>query len=141
MQSKSAIAIILSILTVIGAMLLNFREFSMGSPATIANLIVTSVYIAAWIIVLVISAKSANRNPLRLFLVFWVITLLLAILTAYVNVSGAEVDWALPFALLVMGQWYGLNLLVGSFLTASIIIAIISLTMSIAVSLALRRAR
>lgn len=129
MRSKATETIILSILALAGGMALNFQEFLMGSPANIKNLIVTFLYITIWILILIIGVKNKNRGILRYCSVFWAIMLFIAILTGYVNVTGAQVDWALPFAILLLGQWYGINFFVGSFLTTSIITASISLIM------------
>lgn len=129
MKNKATATILLSVLAIAGGMVLNFQEFLMGSPATVKNLIVTFVYIAVWILVLIIGIKNKNRGIMKYCSVFWIITLFLSILTGYVNITGAQVDWALPFAILLLGQWYGITFFVGSFLTASIITAFISLVM------------
>lgn len=88
---------------------MNFQEFLMGSPATIKNMIVTFVYIVIWILVLIIGIKNKNRGIMKYCSVFWIIMMFLSILTGYVNITGAQVDWALPFAILLFGQWYGIN--------------------------------
>lgn len=129
MKNNTPAIIILSIFAVIGGMALNFQEFLMGNPATIKNLIVTFVYIAIWFFVLIIGIKNKNREIMKYCSVFWIIMLFLSTLTGYVNVTGAQVDWALPFIILLLGQWYGINFFAGSFLTTSIITASISLVM------------
>lgn len=141
MENKATAKILLSIVTVIGSMALNFQEFLMGSPATVKNLIVTLLYIAIWILILAVSIKSRNRGIMKYYSVFWIITLFLAILTAYVNATGTSADWAIPFALLLLGQWYGINFFVGSFLTSSIIIGFISLLMFAAAVTSLKRTK
>lgn len=141
MKNKAIATILLSIGAVIGGMILNFQEFLMGSPANIKNLIVTFLYIAIWILVLVISIKIKSLIVLKYCSVFWIITLLLAILTIYVNTTGTSSDWALPFVILLLGQWYGVNFFVGSFLTTSIIIAAISLVISTTAVISLKYTR
>lgn len=141
MKNKATTIIILSILTIIGGMALNFQEFLMGSPATLKNLIVTFVYMAIWILILAISIKSKNRGIMKYCSVFWIITLILSILMGYVNVTGASIDWALPFAILLLGQWYGINFFVRSFLTASIIMSFISLVMFTITFISLKRTK
>lgn len=141
MKNKEAKTIILLIVTVIGSMFLNFQEFLMGSPATVKNLIVTFAYITIWILVLATSTKSNNRGIPTYYYVFWLLTLFLAILTGYVNVTGAQVDWALPLAILLLGQWYGIDFLTGSFLSTSIITAFISLVMLIAAVVSFKRTK
>lgn len=129
MKNSVTTAIVLSIIAIVGGMVLNFSEFLMGSPATIKNFIVTFGYIVIWIQILKMAIDNGNRGIMIYSSVFWLITLLLAILMGYVNVTGAQVDWVLPFAILLLGQWYGINLFVGSFLATSIIIAILSFVM------------
>ncbi|MBN7772331.1 hypothetical protein [Clostridium aminobutyricum] len=138
MKRKALSIILLSIGAVIGGMIFNFQEFLMGSPANAKNLIVTFLYIASWVLVLVIGTRMKSRRVLTYGSIFWVITLFLAVVTIYVNVTGASADWALPFAILLLGQWYGINFFAGSFLAASIIIAVISLAFS-ATAIILRR--
>jgi len=75
MKYKTTFAIALSALAIIGGVVLNFQEFSMGSPATVKNLIVTSRYSAIWILVLIIGGKSKIRGIVKYCSVFWAITL------------------------------------------------------------------
>jgi hypothetical protein len=139
MKNKAVIAIILSIAAVIGCMVLNFQEFLRGSPANAKNLIVTFVYLAIWILVLIIGTKNNNRRSLMYCFVFWIVTLLFSMLTVYVNATGAPADWAIPFVILLLGQWYGIRFIVNDFLTVSIIITLISLGISTAAILLLKR--
>jgi hypothetical protein len=141
MKNKAIATILLSIGAVIGGLILNFQEFLMGSPANTKNLIVTFLYITIWILVLVISTKIKSRIVLKYCSVFWIITLLIAILTICVNATGTSASWALPLVILLLGQWYGVNFFVGSFITTSIIIAAISLVMSITTVIVLKRTR
>lgn len=140
MKNNTTFAIVLSALAIIGGMVLNFQEFLMGSPATAKNLIVTSGYIAIWILVLGIGTKSKNRGIIKYCSVFWAVTLFLAISTAYINATGATADWALPLVVLLLGQLYGITFFAGSFLTASIIMAFISLVILITAVISLKRA-
>lgn len=139
MKNKATTAIILSILTVIIGIVLNFQEFLMGSPATVKNLIVTFAYIIMWILIITRSTKIKNCGVMKCYSIYWILTLFLSILTGYVNITGAQVDWAIPFVILFLGQWYGINFFVGSFLTASIITAVISLVMLITTVISLKR--
>ncbi|MCC5910098.1 MAG: hypothetical protein JJT76_06640 [Clostridiaceae bacterium] len=141
MQNKAAVIIVLSIMTVIGGMVLNFQEFLMGNPATVKNLTVTFAYIGILMLILTISIKSKNRRVMKYFSVFWMINLFLAILTGYIGATGALADWSLPFAILLLGQWYGINFFVGSFLNASIIMAFISLGMFITSVISLKHTK
>lgn len=141
MKNNTIGTILLSILTIIAGMVLNFQEFLMGGPATLKNLIVTFAYMIIWILILIISVKSKNRGIIKYCSTFWILTLFFAILTGYVNVTGAQVDWAIPFVTLLLGQWYGINFFVGSFLTASIIMAFISLVMFTITFMSLKRTK
>ena len=40
---------------------------------------------------------------------FWLLTLLFALLTAYVNITDVIVDWAIPFVIVLLGPWYGVS--------------------------------
>lgn len=131
--------IIVPIFTIIVGLVLNFQEFLMGSPATVKNLIVTFVYIAIWIFILIITLKSMNRRVMKYYSAFWLLTLLFAILTGFVNVTGVNVDWAIPFVALLLTQWYGIELLVDNFLITSIIISSLSLIMFIATVFSFKR--
>lgn len=139
MKNRTTATIIISIVGVIGGMALNFQEFLMGSPATVKNLIVTFAYIAIWILVLRIGIKNKNRGIMKYCSVFWIITLFLSILTGYINATGASADWALPFIVLLLGQWYGIRFFVGSFLNTSIIMAFISLVIFTTAIISLKR--
>lgn len=129
MKNKTQILIVLSIATIIGGMVLNFPEFLMGRSATVKNLIVTFAYIAIWILILRIGTKHKNREIIGYCSVFWSITLFTAIVGAYINATGSSADWSIPFAILFLGQWHGIEFFVRSSLVMSIIVALISLVM------------
>lgn len=141
MKNKAKGAIFLSFIAVIGGMILNFPEFLMGSTANIKNLIVTFTYIVIWIIVLGIGIKIKNRGLIKYSSVFWFITLLFALLLWYVNVTHADVSWAIPFVILFSSQWYGIHFFVGDFLTTSIVITFISIVMLISTAILLKRTK
>ena len=139
MKNKTVSTIIVSILTILGGMAFNFQEFLMGSPATIKNLTITFAYIILWVLILAISIKSKNHRVMKYYSVFWILTLATSIITVYVNITGAQVDWVIPFAILLLGQWYGINFFAGSFLVSSIIIAFISLLLFIIAMVGVKR--
>ncbi|KAB3527292.1 hypothetical protein [Alkaliphilus serpentinus] len=141
MRNKTTMIMVMSILTVIIGMIFNFQEFLMGSTATIKNLIVTLAYIIIWILILVISIQNKNHRVIKCFSVLWIVTSLIAMVTAYVNITGASADWAIPLAILLLGQWYGIHFFVTSFLTSSIIVASISLVMSLVCIVMLRHTK
>ena len=129
MKDNATVTIILSVITVICCMILNFQEFLMGNTATIKNLIVTVAYLSIWILILIIGTKIKSRGIMKYCSVFWSATFFFAIITAYINATGVTADLVIPFVILFLGQWYGIDYFVGSFLFESIIIAFISLIM------------
>lgn len=138
MKNKEPSIIALAVAAVIGGMIINFQKNFMGGPANVKNLIVTFLYVVIWILVLVISIKIKSIIVMKYCSIFWIITLLIAITTTYVNVTGASVNWAIPFVVLFLGQFYGIRFFVESFLTVSIVVAIVSLVMVITSVIALR---
>ena len=141
MRYKAIGTVILSIIAIIAGMVLNFPEFLKGDTGTIKNLIVTFAYIVVWMIVLGTGIKMKNRGLIKYSSVFWLITLFLAVLMWYVNITDANVDWAIPFVILFLGQWYGINFFVASHLTASIVITLISLVMFAGSAISLKRTK
>lgn len=129
MKNKTQIIIVLAVVTIIGGMVSNFQEVLMGSPATVKNLIVTFAYIAIWILIIRIGIKHKNREIIGYCSLFWSVSLFIAIVTAYTNATGSSADWAIPFVILFLGQWYGIEFFVRSVPVTSIIIALISLVM------------
>jgi len=104
---------------------LELSEFLMGSrPIQECN--VTIAYMTGWISSYALASKTvtANTNICDFLLVSDIVV---SLLTAYVNATGALVDWAIPFVIILLGPWYGITIVTNSFLTASIIIALISL--------------
>ena len=120
---------VLSIATVIAAVVLNFPEFLMGSPASAKNLIVTLAYTGIGVLVLVISTINKWRRIMAVCAAFWLLTLLFALLTAYVNITDVIVDWAIPFVIVLLRPWYGVSFFISDFVAVSIIIALISFGM------------
>ncbi|MHC1685434.1 MAG: hypothetical protein AB6733_21245 [Clostridiaceae bacterium] len=127
-----------AVILVLSCMFLNFQEFLFGTPATEKNLIVTIVYLLSWILILITGIKNSSYKFMKYSYIFWIIMLLLSILTVYINVTGASVDWVLPFIALLLGQWYGLRFFVTNLLDVSIIIAFISLVMVASVGLSIK---
>lgn len=123
-------AIILSILAVTSGIILNFEEYWFGSPVNTKNLIITFVYIAIWIFVLIIGIKTKSRKIMIYCFLYWILTLFFSILIAYINVTEASIDWAIPFVIIFLGPLYGIMFFVEEFLNLSIIIALISFGIS-----------
>ncbi|MBM4761196.1 hypothetical protein [Bacillus sp. B15-48] len=138
MKNRIALSIALPIFAIIVGLVLNFPEFLMGSPATLKNLFVTVLYIVIWIYSLMITSKGKNRRIMKYYLGFWLFTLFFAILTGFVNIIDVNVDWAIPFVVLLLTQWYGFELLVNHYLITSMIISSLSLIMFIATFISLR---
>ena len=141
MKSSKNIIVVLSLIATIGAIVLNFNEFLMGGYASIKNLLVTLVYMLIWILFLLVGGKSKNIGIIRYCSIFWLITMLTAIVAWYANATDAIMVWAIPFVILFLGQWYGVAFFFHSSLTMSIIISFISLLMFIITLILLKQVK
>ncbi|MFC6333030.1 hypothetical protein ACFP56_10380 [Paenibacillus septentrionalis] len=130
---KKVLLVMLSIVIVVLGMLLNFKEFHMGTAVNSKNVVVTVCYAASWIYLIYAAGRQRSNVVLFSFLVIWWLTLFSSITSVYANATEAAVYWALPFIILFIGQWYGLLLLSDQFLHVSLIIAIISLGFTITI--------
>lgn len=119
-------AVLLSFFAIIGGIVLNFQEFLMGNPANEKNLIVTIVYVAIWMIIMFLGYSMKSSKLMMYCSVYWTATLIFSILTIYINATEATVNWAIPFVILFIGQWYGVMCFIDNFLNASILITSIS---------------
>jgi hypothetical protein len=131
-RTLSVVFVILSIITFIACLLLNFIEFQNQSSASIRSVIITFSYATVWILVLVIGIISRNRGAVKYCSIFWVITLITSLSVVYagmLDTIGSWGDWIFPLVLLFIGQWHGLRFFVHSNNTYFIIIAVISLVM------------
>lgn len=135
---KNVLLVMLSIVIVVLGMLLNFKEFHMGTAVNSKNVVVTVCYAASWIYLIYAAGRQRSNVVLFSFLVIWWLTFFSAIITVYVNAMEAAADWALPFVILFIGQWYGLLWVFGQYLHTSIIIAVISLGVTITILQLLR---
>jgi hypothetical protein len=138
MKYKALTSAILSVVAIIGGIYLNFHQFLMGSPANIKNLIVTIVYVIIWIISLNIGSESKNCRVMKYFYIFWIATLIISVITAYVNMTEVYAGWAIPFAILLLTQWYGINFFINNFVTIAIIIAVLSFMAAARIKLMLK---
>ncbi|WP_374054588.1 hypothetical protein [Rossellomorea sp. FM04394] len=131
MNYKVILCLGLPILTMAYGINQNFHVFLTGSPATFTNFIVTIVYFVIWIMCFGIAFKAKNKLLMRIYTMAWVLTLVIALLTAYINFSDTPLyfGWAIPLAALFLTPWVGLNYLVDSFSFTSTVVAIISLIM------------
>ncbi|MGK0466879.1 hypothetical protein [Clostridium sp.] len=133
-RTLSGVFVILSIVTFIACLLLNFVEFQDGSSASIRSVIITLWYATVWILVLVTGIMSRNRGAVKYCSIFWFITFISSFLGIYANINmvhtvGRWTDLIFPLYLLSMSQWYGLMFFVHSDITYFILIAVISLVM------------
>mgnify|MGYP001030195995 CR=1 FL=1 len=129
---------LLSIVAVIGGIVLNFEKFAWGSSPNAKNLIVTLAYLAIWVFVIIMSTKSKGSKMLKYCLSFWVLVFFFSVLTAYINVTEALADWAIPFVIIFLGPLDGIRFFVHDFLILSIIIAVISFGISVASALLIK---
>ena len=133
-RTLSVVFIMLSMITFIACLLLNFIEFQDGSSASIRSVIITFSYATVWILVLVTGIMSRNRGAVKYCSIFWFITFISSFLGIYANINmvhtaGRWTDLIFPLYLLSMSQWYGLMFFVHSDITYFILIAVISLVM------------
>lgn len=131
MENKAILSVVLSIVSIIGGMVLNFQQFLMGSTASEKNLIVTLVYMVIWILAIAIGVKSKSYRIIRCFSVFWTATSIVSLITVYVKLTGISAVGAIPFVILLLTQWYGVTFFINEFLTSAIIISVISFVLII----------
>lgn len=136
-RTLSVVFVILSMITFIACLLLNFIKFQNGSSASIRSVIITFSYATVWILVLVTGIISRNRGAVKYCSIFWFITFIASIAALYgnmVDTVGNWGDWIFPLILLFIGQWHGLRFFVHSNITYFTLISILSLvTLGIAV--------
>ncbi|ADL50426.1 hypothetical protein [Clostridium cellulovorans] len=100
-------------------------------PATVSNAIITLGYIFCWILMLVYGAKGSTRGFKMYFCIFWIITFGATLVNVYLNATDASIGWFLPFEILLIGPWYGLEFFgIKGYLAFFRIIAVISLIMT-----------
>ncbi|MGD6777965.1 hypothetical protein ACQCT3_10460 [Sutcliffiella horikoshii] len=131
MNYKILACLFLPILNIAFGLKLNLLDSFKGSPATFENLLVTIVHLAVWIFSLAFAYKAESKAMLKLYAIFWALTLAISALTAYINSVETTVDfaWAIPIAMLLLPQWYGFDYFVDDDFVLSIILMVISLVM------------
>ncbi|MGD6993837.1 hypothetical protein [Sutcliffiella horikoshii] len=131
MNYKILACLFLPILNIAFGLKLNLLDSFKGSPATFENLLVTIVHLAVWIFSLAFTYKAESKAMLKLYAIFWALTLAISALTAYINSVETTVDfaWAIPIAILLLPQWYGFDYFVDDDFLLSIILMFISLVM------------
>ena len=129
MNYKVLACLVLPVPNIVFGVTLNFYDFFFGSPATLENFLVTFVHITVWIICFGFAYKAESRSVLKLYAIFWALTSGIAALTAYINSVETTVDfaWAIPIAMVILPQWFGLNYLVDSAFLFSMILFFMSL--------------
>ncbi|WP_404430858.1 hypothetical protein [Sutcliffiella horikoshii] len=128
MNYKILACLILPILNIVFGVALNIFD-SIDSPATLKNFLVTTVHLAVWIICFGIAYKAESKGVLVFYAIFWALTSGVAALTAYIDSVETTVDfaWAIPIAMLLLPQWFGLNYLVEGYFVSSMIVLVMSL--------------
>ncbi|MGD7054295.1 hypothetical protein [Sutcliffiella horikoshii] len=131
MNYKILACLFLPILNIAFGLKLNLLDSFKGSPATFENLLVTIVHLAVWIFSLAFAYKAESKAMLKLYAIFWALTLAISALTAYINSVETTVDfaWAIPIAMLLLPPWYGFDYFVDDDFVLSIILMVISLVM------------
>jgi hypothetical protein len=140
MNRKQTLLICLSIIVIIGGIILNFREFVNDYwHVNIKNTIVTFIYISIWLLTIIAAIKKEYTIIIKSSIVFWVITLVLALLAIYFNVAGVNAGWVILLAILFLSQWTGLNYFIESYFNIYTIIASFSLSILTISIVSLRR--
>ncbi|UAL47925.1 hypothetical protein K7887_02855 [Sutcliffiella horikoshii] len=128
MNYKILACLILPILNIAFGVALNLLD-SIDSPATLKNFLVTTVHLTVWIICFGFAYKAESKGVLVFYAIFWALTSGIAALTAYIDSVETTVDftWAIPIAMLLLPQWFGLNYLVEGYFVSSMIVLVMSL--------------
>ncbi|QUH26160.1 hypothetical protein [Serpentinicella alkaliphila] len=134
---------ILPVFVIVLGIFLNIPEFLMGDAATTKNVVTTFMYTTTWTFVLTYVIKNKNYIAIKCYILFWIITLVFSMLMAYVNVVVIPpiVDWAIPFVIVFLTPWYGIQFLIENNLAFSIVIASISLVICKILLVALKQAK
>jgi len=129
MMNKQPMQVLLVLMAVSAAAAINFPEYLMGSAATVKNLLVSAAYPALWIFIPGRILERLGPRARFFFILFWGGTLLIALVTAYVNVTGGSAVWAILPALPLLGPWYGVMFFATDFLVMAALVALFSLGM------------
>ncbi|ART75122.1 hypothetical protein B4U37_03260 [Sutcliffiella horikoshii] len=131
MNYKILACLVLPVLNITFGVSLNFLNSFVGEPATLTNLLVTCVHLAVWIICFVLAFQVESKGVVKVYAIFWALTLAIAGLTAYIISVETTVDfaWAMPLAMLLLPQWYGFDYFVDGDFVFLVIIMVISLVM------------
>ena len=129
MKMKKVLLIVLTILAILGGNILNLREFINDYwPVNTSNVIVTAIYVATWIIVISISIKYRYIRIVKAYSVFWLITLIHALLILIYKATGVNFGWAILSYILFICPWYGLHYYIRDMLIIGILISICSIS-------------
>jgi len=128
MHKKQSVKPFLVVTGVLLAAAINFPEYLMGSPATLKNLLITLGYLGMWI---VIPTREFSPGGRFSFMLFWGGTLLIALVTAWVSVTGGSAVWAILPALPLLGPWYGLMFFASDYSVMAALVALFSLGMAV----------
>lgn len=129
MNYKIFVCLVLSLLNIAFGVTLNLLDSFVGNPATLDHLLVTIIHLGVWIICFGFAYKAESKGVLVFYSIFWALTSAIAALTAYINSMETTVDfaWAIPLAMLLLPQWFGLNYLVEDYFVSSMIVLVMSL--------------
>lgn len=136
---KMVLSIVLPIIVVVVAISFNFINFFMVGPVTSQNLYITLGYWLSWILLLVFFLKGTKRGVLKGYSIFWFTTALTALFVAIVLTLEISGTWLIPFAMILLPQWYGIYYFFEEATVSLFVIAIISLAMYLIVYQSLKR--
>jgi len=126
---KTVLSIVLPIVIVVVGISFNFINFFMVEPVTSLNLFITLGYCISWILLLVIFLKRTHRVVLKSYSIFWFATALTALFGAIVLSLKISGPWLIPFAMVLLPQWYGMYFFFDEAIVSLFVIAIVSLVM------------
>lgn len=131
MENKRTLINYLYIATYIICLALNITVFISEIPITMKNVIVTLIYIIVLILATILEIINKNRKIVKYLSMFWFATLFSGVLLVYVNTVGLTPRWMIPFMVLFISPWCGMEYFVNSNILNAIIITFISLVMLI----------
>ena len=138
MENKGALINTLCIATYIICLVLNITVFISEIPITMKNVIVTFIYITILGLAPIFEIIIKNRKIVKYLSMFWFATLFSGVLLVYINTVGLTPRWMIPFMVLFISPWCGLEYFVNSNILNAIIITLIALIMFIITVISLK---
>ncbi|MCB2340239.1 hypothetical protein [Clostridium estertheticum] len=141
MENKRTLINYLYIAAYIICLALNITVFISEIPITMKNVIVTLIYIIVFILATILEIINKNRKIVKYLSMFWFATLFSGVLLVYVNTVGLSPHWMIPFMVLFISPWCGMEYFVNSNILNAIIITFISLVIFIITIISLKHTK